>query len=195
MRAVLKPYAQSAAAEQAEAAVRHWIERCVIGLNLCPFAKAVHVRSQIRFAVTAAADADELLAEIEHEIDTLLAADPADLETTLLIHPLTMTDFIDYHFFVAEAEAALKRLGCKGVVQVVGFHPQYQFAGSEPGDMANYTNRSPHPILQLLREASVERVLATSADAAEIYAANIRRLRALGLEGWLKIVAPTPFPQ
>jgi hypothetical protein len=187
MLSVLIPYRQTADADVIAAAARQWVERVVIGLNLCPFAKAVHAKRQIRFAVTAAVDADELLAELEHEVSMLASADPAEMETTLLIHPLTMSDFIDYHFFLGEADAALKRLEVKGILQIAGFHPDYRFADSEQDDMANFTNRSPHPILHLLRESSVDRAVAAFPDAADIFEANIRTLRALGYEGWRKL--------
>lgn len=181
------PYRDSAVADEIAAATQRWVERVVIELNLCPFAKAVHVKKQIRYAVTAAMNADDLLVELEHEVGMLIAADPAELETTLLIHPLAMTGFIDYHFFLGEAEAALARLEVEGILQIAGFHPDYQFANSEPDDMANFTNRSPYPMLHLLRESSVGRAVAAFPDAAEIFEANIRKLRVLGLEGWLKL--------
>jgi hypothetical protein len=126
---------------------------------------------------------DDLLAEVERQIGVLTAADPLKLDTLLLIHPLAMLDFLDFHFFVGEADAALKRLEAKGILQIAGFHPDYCFAGSDPDDMANYTNRSPHPMLHLLRESSVERAVAAFPDAADIFEANIETLRSIGLEG------------
>ncbi len=187
MLPVLMPCTDTLLADEADRATRKWVERVVIGLDLCPFAKAVHARQQIRYAVTAARNAGELLEELEHEIDLLLASDPRQLDTTLLIHPLAMGDFLDYHFFVEDTAAALRRLGVEGVVQVAGFHPDYLFADSEPDDMANFTNRSPHPMLHLLRESSVDRAVAAFPDASEIFEANIRRLRSLGYEGWRKL--------
>jgi uncharacterized protein len=184
---VLSPYPQTADAEGIAATSQQWVERVVIGLNLCPFAKAVHAKRQIRYAVTAAVNADDLLAELEHEVAQLIDADPADLETTLLIHPLVMVDFLDYHFFLAEADAALRRLEVEGVLQIAGFHPDFQFANSAHDDMANFTNRSPHPILHLLREASVDRAVAAFPNAADIFEANIQTLRTLGYEGWRKL--------
>ena len=183
----LNPYADARAANDVEALARRWVENVVIGLNLCPFAKAVHAKKQIRYVVTAATEPDDLIAELEHEIGILIDTDPLALDTTLLIHPLAMHDFIDYHFFVAEADAALKRLEVEGVLQIAGFHPEYCFAGSEPSDVANYTNRSPHPMLHLLREASVERAVAAFPDAADIFEGNIARLRALGIDGLRKL--------
>lgn len=187
MLPVLIPYQETAGADEIAAVTQRWVERVVIGLNLCPFAKAVHAKRQVRYAVTAAMNADDLLAELEHEVDLLMRADPVELETTLLIHPLAMADFIDYHFFLDEVDAALQRLEVTGILQVAGFHPDYLFANSEQDDMANFTNRSPHPILHLLRESSVERAVAAFPDAAEIFEANIRTLRSLGYEGWKKL--------
>jgi hypothetical protein len=169
------------------AATRLWLERAVIGLNLCPFAKAVHVREQIRYAVSAAQTADELLAELEHELQTLAAADPETLDTTLLIHPAVMGDFLDYHFFLAEADAAIRRLELDGVIQIASLHPDYEFAGSAADDIDNYTNRAPYPTLHLLREASIDRAVAAFPDAADIFERNIETLRRLGHAGWQRL--------
>jgi hypothetical protein len=136
------PYAATGA-EPILAATRQWLERAVIGLNLCPFAKSVFVKKQVRYALTAAATADELLAELEQELALLAATEAEQLDTTLLIHPLAMTDFLDYHFFLAEAEALIRNNGYDGLFQIAGLHPQYEFAGSDPDDVANYTNRAP----------------------------------------------------
>ena len=184
--AVLTPAAE-AMADEIVVATRRWLERAVIGLNLCPFAKAVHVKRQIRYAVTAAANADTLLAELEHELDMLRQTDAAQIDTTLLIHPQVMTDFIDYHFFLGEADALLRRMELDGVIQIASFHPHYQFAGSQSDDIANYTNRSPWPTLHLLREASIDRAVAAFPDAAEIFERNIETLRRLGDAGWRKL--------
>ena len=162
------------------AATRAWLERAVIGLNLCPFAKAVHVKQQIRHAVTAARNADELLAELEQELQTLAAADPETLDTTLLILTEVMGDFLDFHFFLAEADAAIKRLELDGVIQIAGLHPRYEFAGSDADDIDNFTNRSPYPTLHLLREASIDRAVAAFPDAADIFERNIETVRRLG---------------
>jgi hypothetical protein len=184
---VLKPCADPAVAAKVVAATRFWLERAVIGLNLCPFAKAVHVKQQIRYAVTAASDAGELLAELRHELDLLTRADAEVLETTLLIHPQAMTDFIEYHRFLKDADAAVANLGLEGVVQIASFHPGYEFAGSACNDIENYTNRSPYPMLHLLREASVDRAVAAFPDAADIYERNIATLRRLGHDGWRRL--------
>ena len=179
--------ADQATAAAAVAATRTWLERAVIGLNLCPFAKAVHVKQQIRYAVTAAQTADELLAELEQELQLLATADPATLDTTLLIHPAVMGDFLDFHFFLAEADAAIRRLELDGVIQIASLHPHYEFAGSAPDDIENHTNRSPYPTLHLLREASIDRAVAAFPDAETIFERNIDTLRELGHEGWRRL--------
>jgi hypothetical protein len=184
---VLMPCADPAEAAEVVAATRLWLERAVIGLNLCPFAKAVYVKQQIRYAVTAATNADELLAELRHELELLAAADPGVLETTLLIHPRAMSEFIEYHLFLNDAEAAVRKLGLESVVQIASFHPHYEFADSASGDIENYTNRSPLPMMHLLREASVDRAVAAFPDAADIYERNIETLRRLGHEGWRRL--------
>lgn len=186
MSDVLFPCAEDAA-EPILSATRLWLERAVIGLNLCPFAKSVFVKKQIRYALSAAMTADELLAELENELALLSATDPAQLDTTLLIHPQVMNDFLDYHFFLAEAEALLRNNGYDGVFQIASLHPQYEFAGSEPDDVANYTNRAPYPMLHLLRESSIDRAVAAFPDAADIFERNIETMEKLGHEGWRKL--------
>lgn len=166
------------------AATQLWLERAVIGLNLCPFAKAVHVKKQIRYVVSTAQDADELLAELATELEQLAAADPKELDTTLLIHPQLMADFIDFHFFLPEAEALLRNLDLEGVLQIASFHPQFEFAGSDSDDIDNYTNRSPYPTLHLLRESSIDRAVAAFPDAADIFDKNIETMQNLGHDGW-----------
>ena len=182
---LISPNPESAA--DVIAATRDWLERAVIGLNLCPFAKAVHVKRQIRYAVTGAQTADELLAELEHELQILAATDPEALDTTLLIHPEVMGDFLDFHFFLAEVDAAIRRLELDGVIQVASLHPHYEFAGSGANDIDNFTNRSPYPTLHLLREASIDRAVAAFPDAADIFERNIETLRRLGHEGWRRL--------
>jgi uncharacterized protein len=184
---VLTPYADAAAADECVAGTRLWLERAVIGLNLCPFAKAVYSKKQIRYAVTAAQTADELLAELAHELEMLEHMNPKEVETTLLIHPLAMTDFIDYHFFLGEAQAAVRNLGLDGVLQIASLHPGYEFAGTATDDIDNYTNRSPYPTLHLLRESSIDRAVAAYPDPAEIFDRNIQTLRHLGHEGWRRL--------
>jgi len=169
------------------ARTKRWLERAVIGLNLCPFAKAVYVKDQIRYVVSRAETPEELLPELIIELKTLEEADPAAIDTTLLIHPVALTDFLAYNDFLAVADAALADLGLSGILQIASFHPQYQFAGTAPDAVENFTNRSPYPMLHLLREASVERAVAAFPDAAEIYERNIATLRRLGHAGWRRL--------
>jgi hypothetical protein len=165
------------------AATRAWIERAVIRLNLCPFAKAVYAREQIRYVVSAASTPAALVADLERELQHLVAAAPEAVETTLLIHPQVLTAFLDYNDFLDVADGVVDRLELTGIVQVASFHPDYQFAGTMPDDVTNYTNRSPHPMLHLLREASVEAAVAAFPDAEKIPERNIETMRRLGLRG------------
>lgn len=166
------------------AATQRWLEVAVIGLNLCPFAKAVHVKRQIRYVVTEARSADELLSALRDEMELLARANPQDIDTTLLIHPQALTDFIEYSVFLRQADRALRQGGYEGVLQIASFHPAYVFADSAPGDVENCSNRSPFPMLHLLREDSVEQAVAAFPDAADIYERNIQTLKRLGHEGW-----------
>ena len=192
MSDVLKPFDDVAISAGVIASMQRWLERAVIGLNLCPFAKAVYVKRQIRYAVTAAATAEALLAELRHELELLGQANPEEVDTTLLIHPQVMTDFIEFNFFLQEADAAIRKLGQEGSLQIASFHPAYEFAGSAPDDIANCTNRSPQPTLHLLREASIDRAVAAFPDAAAIYERNIETLRRLGHDGWHRLCTPDP---
>jgi len=174
--------------DHALAETRAWVERAVIGLQLCPFAKAPQVKGQVRYVASDAVDADDLLSALVDEL-RLLAATPADrIETTLLVHPCVFAEFEDHNDFLEIAEAALIALDLEGVIQIASFHPQYRFAGSEPDDIANATNRSPHPTLHLLREDSIERALATFADPDAIFEANIATMERLGHEGWAALM-------
>lgn len=177
----------TATTEEIIAATRHWLEAAVIGLELCPFAKPAHAQGLIRYAVSSADAPELLLADLLRELQTLAEADPAEIETTLLIHPDALTEFLDYNDFLDVADAALEDLGLDGVIQIASFHPQYQFAGTGPDDIENYTNRSPYPMLHLLREASVERAVAAFPDTTQIFEKNIETLRRLGLEGWKRL--------
>ena len=169
------------------AATQRWLEVAVIGLNLCPFAKAVHVKQQIRYVVSEARSTDELLAALHDELALLAHADPQEIDPTLLVHPQAMTDFLEYAAFLHQADRALRRGGYEGVLQIASFHPAYAFADSAPDDIENFSNRSPFPMLHLLREDSVERAVAAFPDAAEIYEQNIETLQRLGHEGWKRL--------
>jgi len=169
------------------ATTRTWLERAVIGLNLCPFAKAVQVNQRIHYRVSGAQSAAALLADLTAELRALQAADPQECETTLLIHPYVLAEFIEYSHFLRTAEASIAKLGLNAEFQIASFHPCYQFADAGPEDIENYTNRSPYPTLHLLREASIARAVAAFPDAAAIYEKNIETLRRLGHTGWQRL--------
>lgn len=163
-------------------ATRRWIVSMVIGLNLCPFARRVFEGDKIRYVVSEAADEQQLLEELARELK-FLAATPIDtVETTLLIHPRVFKDFLDYNDFLDPAEQLLADLGLQGVIQIASFHPDYQFADTEPDAAENYTNRSPYPMLHLLREESVSAVANDSEELLEIPLRNIETMQALGTE-------------
>ncbi|MBS7455619.1 DUF1415 domain-containing protein [Coralloluteibacterium stylophorae] len=166
------------------AATRTWLERAVIGLNLCPFARAPLVRGRLRMAVSRATDEDALLGDLDAELALLRDADPERVETTLLIHPCVLRDFEAYNAFLDIADLAVRMQGLEGVVQVASFHPDYRFADAAPDAIENHSNRSPHPILHLLRESSVDAAVAAVPDTDAIYERNIQTLRRLGHAGW-----------
>jgi hypothetical protein len=169
-----------------------WLERAVIGLNLCPFARAPQVQGKLRLRVSHARDTDTLLDDLCGELQSLNALTPQECETGLLIHPFVLADFLDYNDFLDVADAAVDTLGLEGIWQVASFHPRYQFADSAPDAIENYSNRSPWPTLHLLREASVERAMASMTDTDSIYRHNLDILRALGIEGWQALWRDNP---
>jgi hypothetical protein len=171
------------------ALTRRWLERAVIGLNLCPFAKAVHGKGQIRFVLSEATTPDELLEQLVAELAWLRDADPQSTDTTLLIHPRVLNDFLDYNDFLDAADAAVEALDLEGVLQVASFHPDYQFAGTAPDDIGNYSNRSPFPTLHLLREASVSRAVDAFPDADGIVDRNLATLEKLGHDAWRDLLS------
>jgi hypothetical protein len=178
---------QSAEERAVIARTRQWIERAVIGLNLCPFARAPYVSQRVRYEVSKAVDTEVLLDELCGELQSLKAADPAECETTLLIVPHVLADFLDFNDFLDEIDAAIEVLGLDGEIQVASFHPDYQFAGTDTGDIENFTNRSPLPIFHLLRESSIEKAVDAMADSEEIYRRNMATLRKLGSSGWAEL--------
>ena len=171
---------------------RRWLERAVIGLNLCPFAKAVHVKQQIHYALSQARGVNELRDELGTQLRELVKLNPDVRETTLLIVPKVLRDFLDFNDFLAEAEEVLMALDLEGVIQIASFHPDYQFAGTRADDITNFTNRSPYPTLHLIREASIDRAVEAFPDPEVIFETNMNTLEKLGLAGWVALdVGPT----
>jgi hypothetical protein len=171
------------------AETRAWVTRAVVGLNLCPFAKAPLVKGQIRFVLCETDDPRVLLDVLREQMKQLSQADAEELETTLIVHPNVLDDFVDFNDFLEAADDVLDDLGLVGILQVASFHPAYQFAGTDVDDIGNATNRSPFPTLHLLREASVDRAVEAFPDAESIFEANIRTLKSLGNEGWSTLQA------
>ena len=173
--------------EQVLEKTRHWLEKAVIGLNLCPFAKAVYVKNQVRLVVSKARHADDLLEELDRELDLLVATPAAEIDTTLLIHATLFEDFLDFNDFLEVAEGVVDEHELEGVIQLASFHPKFQFDGTQAEDISNYTNRAPFAILHLLREDSVERALEAFPQAEAIFEQNIATLEKLGRDGWTKL--------
>ncbi len=164
-----------------------WLLEAVVGLNLCPFAKSVVVKDMVRYRVCASSDPADLLALLREELQHLSAADSAVLDTTLLIAPHALPDFLDFNDFLAECDEVLVDLELDGVLQVADFHPQYQFGGTDVDDIENFTNRTPYPTLHLLREASIDKAVEVYPDAAMIFERNIAVLKKLGHNGWAQL--------
>ena len=161
-----------------------WLERAVIGLNLCPFAKGVHAKGQIHCAVSSATDPEALLQELERELKSLVATAPEVRDTTLLVAPGFLPDFLDFNGFLARTDKLLRKLKLQGEVQIASFHPQFQFAGTAADDVTNCTNRAPYPTLHLLREASIDRAVEVFPEAEDIFERNMHVLEDLGMKGW-----------
>jgi uncharacterized protein len=175
--------------EQVLADTRRWIEKAVIGLNLCPFARAVYVKNQVRIVVSRARHLDAFLDELDAELALLKDTPAEEIDTTLLVHPSLFPDFFVFNDFLNVVDDVVAEHELEGVIQVASFHPQFQFEGSEPDDISNATNRAPFPILHLLREDSVERAIESDAgDAEKIVERNIATLRELGAEGWKRLL-------
>ncbi len=168
---------------------RRWLERAVIGLNLCPFAKSVHVKGQVHYAVTDATGWNDLLADLEREVDDLLAHDIAQRETTLLVMPRALPDFFEFNGFLDEANRLIARRELEGTLQLANFHPDYQFAGTDADDITNFTNRAPYPTLHLLREDSIARAVQAFPEASDIYETNMQTMQRLGRDGWTRLMA------
>lgn len=161
-----------------------WLERAVIGLNLCPFAKSVHVKGQVHYAVTLTQDPTQVLQLLRTELAALASTAAEVHDTTLLLFPRCLQDFLDFNDFLEDAEAVLQDMDLEGTLQIASFHPQFQFAGTAPDDVTNCTNRAPYPTLHLLREASIDRAVAVFPEAEMIFQRNIEVLEAMGTAGW-----------
>ena len=183
------PQTSAAVAEQD---TRVWLERAVIGLNLCPFAKSVHVKGQVHYAISPAQTPQDLLEDLKRELQALVALDAAVRDTTLLVAPDCLADFLDFNDFLGEVDQALVDLDLDGVLQIAPLHPQFQFGGTATDDITNYTNRAPYPTLHLLREDSIDRAVAAFPHAERIFEANMETMARLGLAGWNALgVGPT----
>ena len=161
-----------------------WLERAVIGLNLCPFAKGVHTKAQIHYVVSRATDGRELLQDLQRELEALAEASPEKRDTTLLMAPLAMPDFLDFNDFLELADELVEAMDLAGILQVASFHPHFQFEGTLADDVSNCTNRAPYPTLHLLREESIDRAVEVFPEAEEIFERNIEVLERLGMQGW-----------
>ncbi len=163
---------------------RAWLEQAVIGLNLCPFAKSVHVRGQVHFAVSDASTVEGVSADLKRELEDLMALPASERDTTLLVVPGCLNDFLDFNDYLDKAESIANEMDLEGVIQIASFHPHFQFAGTDADDVTNCTNRSPYPMLHLLREESVDRAVEAFPEAEMIFEKNMQTLRDLGAEGW-----------
>ena len=164
--------------EEIVLSVRQWVNTFVMEMNLCPFAKYEMLNNRVRFATTNAITEEQLLMSLQDELE-LLNREPS-VETTLLIHPNVVQDFYDYNQFLSYADNLLLEMGLEGTYQVASFHPDYQFGGTNPEDAENYTNRSPYPLLHLIREASLERAIVEYPDVDQIPIRNVALMNSLG---------------
>ena len=171
-------------AQVAIADTQRWLERAVIGLNLCPFAKAVHVKGLIHYAVSEATTAAELFADLKNELNSLVAGVSIASDTTLLIAPHCLQNFLDFNDFLGKADKLIAKMKLEGTIQLANFHPQYQFAGTAPDDITNFTNRAPYPTLHLLRESSIDQAVEAFPEAEAIFEVNMATMERLGVQGW-----------
>lgn len=175
---------------------RRWVLRAVIGLNLCPFAKAVEVKQQVRYVVSYATNTKAMLTDLKRELLALVAADAAEVDTTLLIAPDGFAEFLDFNDLLERADRLLQDLDLDGVLQIASLHPQYQFADTKTDDISNFTNRSPYPTLHLLRESSVDRAVAAFPNPEAIFETNMQTMQRLGPAGWAALeVSATNLPE
>lgn len=184
MNSIIRPAAPAPGDDEVIALTRAWLAHAVIGLNLCPFASAVYRQQQIDFRVSHATDTDRLRADLRDALHSLATTDAQQTDTTLLIHPQVLNDFFTYNDFLEDADQLLVEVGLEGVLQIASFHPDYQFAGTDANDITNSTNRSPFPMLHLLREASLDRAIAAVPDTDRIIEHNLATLQQLGHAGW-----------
>lgn len=164
-----------------------WLEKAVIGLNLCPFAKSVHVKGQIHYVVSQATDAEGVALDLHRELEALAESSPDKRDTTLLILPQALQEFLDFNDFTELADDLVEELDLGGILQVASFHPLFQFEGTDVDDVTNCTNRAPYPILHLLREDSIDKAVDAFPEAEMIYEHNMEVLGAMGIEGWLDL--------
>ncbi len=181
-------------AQEATQRMRLWIERAVIGLELCPFAGRVYQEGRVRMIISTARDLEALLGELLDELALLQRSEPEQIDTTLLVHPEVLQDFDSYNDFLELADAAVQGMGLEGVIQVASFHPHYRFADAPADDISHLSNRSPYPCLHLLREDSIAAAIAGIPDPDRIYQRNIETLRALGAAGWEALGLGVPVP-
>ncbi|HEX5739212.1 MAG TPA: DUF1415 domain-containing protein [Hydrogenophaga sp.] len=175
--------------EQVLADTRHWLEKAVIGLNLCPFARSVYVKNQVRIVVSQARHLDAFLDDLDRELDLLVNTPADEIDTTLLVHPTLFPHFDVFNDFQNVVDDVVAEHELEGVIQVAHFHPAFQFEGTEADDVTNFTNRAPYPVLHLLREESVERAVASEGgDAEAIVERNLKTLRDLGADGWQAVL-------
>ena len=169
-----------------------WLEKAVIGLNLCPFAKSVHVKGQIHYVVSQATDAEGVAMDLHRELEALAEISPEKRDTTLLILPQALQDFLDFNDFLEIADAMVEELDLGGILQVASFHPLFQFEGTDVDDVTNCTNRAPYPTLHLLREDSIDKAVEAFPEAEMIYERNMKVLEDMGIVGWLDVAARCP---
>ncbi len=175
--------------EQVQAEMRRWIEQAVIGLNLCPFAKSVYVKNQVRLVVSRARHLDAFLDDLDRELELLKTTPAEQIDTTLLVHPTLFPDFFVFNDFLDVVDQVLEEHELEGLIQVAPFHPTFQFEDTEPDDADNLTNRAPYPTLHLIREASIDRAVESGDSAETIVERNLKTVRALGIEGWRRLLA------
>jgi hypothetical protein len=175
--------------EEVLAATRRWLEQAVIGLNLCPFAKSVYVKDQVRLVVSRARHLDAFLDDLDRELELLKSTPAEQVDTTLLVHPTLFPDFMVFNDFLNVADDVLVEHELEGVIQIAPFHPAFVFEGEDESDLSHFTNRSPYPTLHLIREDSLEKAIESFGDTDVIFERNIEVLRKLGHEGWMRLLS------